>query len=215
MIEQGSPEWFAQRLGKVTASRVADVIAKTKTGYSTSRENYMAQLICERLTSVVVESYTNAAMAHGTETEPLARAAYEALKNVLVDEVSFINHPTIANSGASPDGMIGDDGLLEIKCPNTATHLETLRTKKVPTKYNIQMQWQMASTGRKWCDFVSFDNRLPEHLQLFVARVKRDETYIAELEQEVSKFIRELDATVEYFKKENFNANSGEVEINS
>lgn len=215
MIEQGSPEWFAQRLGKVTASRVADVIAKTKTGYSTSRENYMAQLVCERMTGVVVESYTNAAMAHGTETEPLARAAYEALKDVLVDEVAFINHPTIANSGASPDGMIGEDGLLEIKCPNTATHLETLRTKKVPTKYNTQMQWQMASTGRKWCDFVSFDNRLPEHLQLFVARVKRDEAYIAELEQEVSKFIKELDATVEYFKKENFNANSGETEVNS
>ena len=214
-IKQGSDAWHQQRLGRVTASRVADVIAKTKTGYSTSRENYMAQLVCERMTGTVAESYTNAAMIHGTETEPLARAAYESLKNVLVDEVGFINHPTIQNSGASPDGMIGNDGLLEIKCPNTATHLETLKTKKVPTKYNIQMQWQMASTGRKWCDFVSFDNRLPEHLQLFVARVNRDDAFISELEQEISKFIKELDETVEFFKKENFNAKPGEAEVNS
>jgi putative phage-type endonuclease len=215
MIEQGSPEWFAQRLGKVTASRVADVIAKTKTGYSTSRDNYMAQLVCERMTNTVAESYSNAAMQWGTETEPLARAAYEAYADVLVDEVAMITHPTIEASGASPDGLVGEDGLVEIKCPNTATHLETLRTKKVPTKYNIQMQWQMASTGRKWCDFVSFDNRLPEHLQLFVARVNRDNAFIAELEQEVSKFIKELDATVEFFKKENFNAKSGETKVSS
>lgn len=215
MIEQGSPEWFAQRLGKVTASRVADVIAKTKTGYSTSRDNYMAQLICERMTGVVAESYSNAAMQHGTDTEPLARAAYEAYADVLVDEVAMIPHPTIEQAGASPDGLVGEDGLVEIKCPNTTTHLDTLRTKKVPTKYNIQMQWQMASTGRKWCDFVSFDNRLPEHLQLFVARVNRDDAFIAELEQEVSKFIKELDATVEFFKKENFNAKPGETEISS
>jgi predicted phage-related endonuclease len=129
--------------------------------------------------------------------------------------VGFVNHPTIEAAGASPDGLVGALGLIEIKCPNTATHLETLRTKKVPTKYNIQMQWQMASTGRKWCDFVSFDNRLPEHLQLFFARVKRDDAFIAELEQEVSKFIKELDATVEFFKKENFNAKSGETEVSS
>jgi putative phage-type endonuclease len=214
-IIQGSAEWFAQRIGKVTASRVADVIAKTKTGYSTSRDNYMAQLVCERMTGVVAESYSNAAMQHGTDTEPLARAAYEAHADVLVDEVAMIAHPTIEAAGASPDGLVGDDGLVEIKCPNTATHLETLRTKKVPTKYNIQMQWQMASTGRKWCDFVSFDNRLPEHLQLFVVRVKRDDAFIAELEQEVSKFIKELDATVEFFKKENFNAKPGETEVSS
>ena len=214
-MEQRSIEWFAIRLGKVTASRVADVIAKTKTGYSTSRENYMAQLVCERMTGTMGESFSSTAMQWGTDQEPLARAAYEAAADVLVDEIGFVVHPTIVNAGASPDGLVGDDGLIEIKCPNTATHLETLRTKKVPAKYNIQMQWQMASTGREWCDFVSFDSRLPEHLQLFIARVKRDKEYIAELEQEVSKFVQELEATVQFFKKENFNAKSGEAEINS
>lgn len=193
MIEQGSPEWFAQRLGKVTASRVADVIAKTKTGYSASRENYMAQLICERLTNTKGESFTNSAMQWGTETEPLARAAYEALKDVLVDEVGFVSHPTIEMAGASPDGFVGDSGLLEIKCPNTATHIDTLLSEIVPTKYITQMQWQMVCTGRHWCDFVSFDPRLPAELQLFVKRVECDPVYGAMLEKEVILFLSELD----------------------
>lgn len=193
MIEQGSPEWFAQRLGKVTASRVADVIAKTKTGYSTSRDNYMAQLVCERMTQTVAESFTNAAMQWGTETEPLARAAYEAHADVLVDEVPMIAHPTIEAAGASPDGLVGDDGLVEIKCPNTATHIDTLLSQTVPGKYNTQMQWQMACTGRQWCDFVSFDPRMGDGLQLFVKRVPRDNAYIQMLEEEVRKFLVELD----------------------
>jgi putative phage-type endonuclease len=178
MIEQGSPEWFAQRLGKVTASRVADVIAKTKTGYSTSRDNYMAQLVCERMTNTVAESFTNSAMQWGTETEPLARAAYEAHADVLVDEVAMITHPTIEQAGASPDGYVGSEGLLEIKCPNTATAIDTLLSQSVPSKYIPQIQWQLASTGRQWCDFCSFDPRLPTELQLFVKRVPRDDAYI-------------------------------------
>jgi len=196
MIEQQSPEWFAQRMGKVTASRVADVIAKTKTGYSTSRENYMAQLVCERLTGTVAESYMNAAMQHGVDNEPLARAAYEAVKDVLVDEVAMITHPRIEQAGASPDGLVGDDGLVEIKCPNTATHIDTLLTQTVPGKYIIQMQWQMACTGRKWCDFVSFDPRMPKELQLFIKRVQRDEDYISMLEKEVLSFLMELDVKI-------------------
>jgi putative phage-type endonuclease len=196
MIEQGSPEWFAQRLGKVTASRVADVIAKTKTGYSTSRDNYMAQLVCERMTGVVAESFTNAAMQHGTDTEPLARAAYEAHADVLVDEVAMITHPTIEAAGASPDGLVGDVKQLEIKCPNTATHIDTLLSQTVPGKYNTQMQWQMACTGRQWCDFVSFDPRMSDGLQLFVKRVLRDDAYIAMLEEEVKKFLVELDGKI-------------------
>ena len=166
MLFRSSDAWFQSRIGKVTASRVADVIAKTKTGYSTSRENYMAQLVCERMTGTVAESYTNAAMQHGTDNEPLARAAYEALKDVLVDEVAMITHPTISMAGASPDGLVGDDGLIEIKCPNTATHIDTLLSDKVPSKYVTQMMWQMACTGRQWCDFVSFDPRMPKELQL-------------------------------------------------
>jgi putative phage-type endonuclease len=196
MMDQGSEEWFTIRIGKVTASRVADVIAKTKTGYSASRDNYMAQLICERLTGLKGESFTNAAMQHGTDTEPLARAAYEALKDVLVDEVGFVPHPSIIMAGASPDGLVGDDGLLEIKCPNTATHIETLISKVVPGKYNTQMQFQMACTGRQWCDFVSFDNRLPEELQLFVKRVPRDNMYIRLMEEEIVKFLNELDIKI-------------------
>jgi putative phage-type endonuclease len=173
-MEQQTNEWFTARLGKVTASRVADVIAKTKTGYSASRDNYMAQLICERLTGQKGESFTNPAMQHGVDTEPLARSAYENARSLLVKEVGFINHPRIEMSGASPDGLVADDGLVEIKCPNTATHIDTLLSGKVPTKYITQMQWQMLCCQRKWCDFVSFDNRLPEHLQLFVQEVEFD-----------------------------------------
>ena len=195
-VEQGTPEWFAARLGNVTASRVADVIAKTKSGYSASRENYMAQLICERMTNTVAESYSNAAMAWGTETEPLARAAYESLADVLVDEVGYIAHPTIERAGASPDGLVGLFGLLEIKCPNTATHIDTLITEQVPTKYITQMQWQMICTGRAWCDFVSFDPRLPSGLQMFVKRVEFDAEYAATLEIEVVKFLAELDTKI-------------------
>jgi putative phage-type endonuclease len=201
MMDQGTEEWFTIRIGKVTASRVADVIAKTKTGYSATRDNYMAQLICERLTGLKGESFTNAAMQHGTDTEPLARAAYEALQDVLVDEVGFVPHPSIDMAGASPDGLVGDDGLLEIKCPNTATHIETLISKVVPGKYNTQMQFQMACTGRQWCDFVSFDNRLPEMFQLFVTRVPRDEVFIRLIESEIVQFLAELDDKINKLMK--------------
>ena len=184
-MEQRTDDWFAARLGKVTASRVADVVAKTKSGYSTSRENYMAQLVCERLTGKPAESFTNSAMQWGTDTEPLARAAYEAHMDVLVDEVGFIDHPAIVNSGASPDGLVGSDGLIEIKCPNTATHIDTLLNQAVPKKYADQIFWQMACTNRDWCDFVSYDPRLPPDLQLFIKRIPRDDKYIQLLESEV------------------------------
>ena len=196
MMEQRTEEWFAARMGKVTASRVADVIAKTKTGYSTSRENYLAQLVCEVLTGKPAESYTNAAMQWGVDQEPLARAAYESHQNVLVDEVGFLVHPTIWESGASPDGLVGDFGMVEIKCPNTATHIDTLLTQTVSGKYNTQMQWQMACAGRHWCDFVSFDPRMPSDLQLFVKRVEYDSPYVAMLEKEVMSFLNDLDSKV-------------------
>ena len=195
-VEQGTPEWFAARLGNVTASRVADVIAKTKSGYSASRENYMAQLICERMTNAVAESYSNAAMQWGTETEPLARAAYESFADVLVDEVGYVPHPIIERAGASPDGLVGVDGQIEIKCPNTATHIDTLLSNQVPTKYITQMQWQMACTRRAYCDFVSFDPRLPNGLQLFVKRVEYDAEYAEMLAAEIVKFLEELDAKI-------------------
>ena len=192
-IIQGSPEWFALRVGKVTASRVADVIAKTKTGWGASRANYMAELIAERLTGEPAEKYTNAAMAWGTEKEPDARAAYEFFRDAHVVDVAFINHPVIGMTGASPDGFVGDHGLVEIKCPNTATHLDTLLSQSIPGKYVTQMLWQMACTGRQWCDFVSYDPRLPEAMSLFVKRVERDDKEIADLEAKVAEFLGELD----------------------
>ncbi len=197
MIEQGTPEWFAQRLGKVTASRVADIIAKTKTGVAASRGNYLAQLVAERLTGQAAESFKSGAMQHGTETEPMARMAYETETGQMVTEVAMIQHPKIEMAGASPDGLVGEDGLVEIKCPNTSTHIATLMADKAPSGYMAQMQWQMACTGRAWVDFVSFDPRMPEDMQLFIKRVPRDEKLIAEYEAEVIKFLAEVQETVE------------------
>lgn len=196
-MQQGTEEWRNARIGKVTASRVADIVAKTKTGYSTSRANYMSELICERLTGNATDTYKSPAMMHGTETEPLARTTYEIYSGNMVTEIGLVPHPEIINAAASPDGLIDDDGLLEIKCPNTATHIETLLGKSVPSRYITQIHWQMACTGRKWCDFVSFDNRMPSHLQLFVRRVERNEALVEELEKEVRKFLNELDEKVE------------------
>lgn len=194
--EQGSAEWFQVRLGKVTASRVSDVIAKTKSGWSASRANYMAQLVAERLTGQPQDSYTNAAMQWGIDTEPQARMAYEFRTDATVTPAWFIEHPTIPMSGASPDGLIGDVGLVEIKCPNTATHIETLLGQSIPDKYEAQMQWQMACTGAKWCDFVSFDPRLPEKMRLFVSRAHRNEDRIQFLGAAIQDFLKELDTKV-------------------
>jgi putative phage-type endonuclease len=196
-IVQRTDEWFKARLGKVTASRVADLMARTKTGYSASRQNYMAELICERLTGAPAERFTNAAMVWGTDNEPHAKAAYAFLQDATVDDVGFVLHPSIADFGASPDGLVGTDGLIEIKCPNTATHLETLLTETVEGKYITQMQVQMACTGRQWCDFVSFDPRLPGDMQLFVQRIDRDAARIAEIEAEVTAFLGEIGKKIE------------------
>jgi len=201
-IVQGSPEWFAARLGKITASKIADVMSKGKgSAESAGVRNYRAQLVCERLTGVVEESYTNGAMQRGTELEPFARECYEFIKGVAVQQIGFVNHPTIPMSGASPDGLINDDGLVEFKCPNSATHIDYLLEGVAPAAYIKQMMWQMACTGRQWCDFVSYDPRLPEELQLFIVRLLRDEAMIAEMEtaviafnQSVEKMITDLKA---------------------
>ena len=196
MSEQRTEEWFRERMGKVTASRIADVMARTKSGYGASRKNYMTELLVERLTGEREESYINAAMQRGIDEEPIARTEYELDRGVLVDEVGFVQHPSIEMSGASPDGLVGDDGMVEIKCPNTATHVETLIAKSVDRKYLLQMQWQMACTGRAWCDFVSFDSRMPAELAMVVIRVPRDEVMIEEIAREVTDFLADL-ATLE------------------
>ena len=201
-MEQRTEEWFQHRLGKVTASRISDVIAKTKTGVSTSRQNYLIQLVSERLTGKKGDSYVNQAMLDGIEREDAARSLYMLNKDVDVTEVGFFDHPVIKNSGASPDGAVHAEiegkyaGLIEIKCPIETTHTNTLMSKSVPSKYIPQMQWQMACTGAKWVDFVSYNPNFPVELQLFVSRVDRDDAYIAELEAEVIKFLDEVDQTI-------------------
>jgi len=200
MDQQRTEAWFAARCGRVTASRIADVMARTKSGYSASRANYLAQLVGERLTGEVAPSFSNAAMEWGTEKEPEARAAYSAKTGEIVEETGFHKHPTL-EAGASPDGLVSADGLVEIKCPNSATMIEYLRTRQIPHKYILQMQWQMLCTDRGWCDFVAYDPRLGERLQLLVIRVERDPALIAEIESEVTQFLKELDQTVNELKE--------------
>ena len=199
-MDQRSPEWFADRCGKVTASRMADVVAKTAKGYGASRANYMAELVVERLTGKPTEGFTNAAMQWGTDQEPFARDAYSAKTGELVTEVGFVNHPRIENAGASPDGIVGT-GLVEIKCPNTASHIEYLMSKEPPQKYYYQMQWQMACAMAEFCDWVSYDPRMPQELQLLIVRIYRDEDCIKMLEAEVETFLSELDAKVKALKE--------------
>ena len=194
MITQGSEEWFAQRLGHVTASRMSDVLAKGKSGgEAVTRAKYRMQIIAERITGRVADSFSSAAMEWGTEQEPYARTRYAAVTGRIVDEAEFYTHPTIKWLGASPDGLLNDTGgLLEIKCPNTQTHLGYMLDKKAPAVYINQMQTQMWVTGRAWCDFVSFDPRVPQHLQLFIVRLNRDDALIEKMETEVRKFLSEV-----------------------
>lgn len=188
---QGSNEWLSARCGSLGASRIHDALAKTKTGWGASRDNIMAELITERLTGVSAPSFVNAAMQWGIEHEPDARLAYQFMRDVEVVQVGLIKHPSINGAHASPDGLVGSEGLIEIKCPSSATHIDTLLSGSIPGKYNTQMQWQMICTDRKWCDFVSYDPRLPESMRLFIKRVERDSSL--GLETAVIQFIDELD----------------------
>lgn len=192
-FDQGTPEWLAARAGKVTASRIEAVLAKIKTGEAATRRDYKAQIVAEILTGVPQESgFINDEMRWGTATEPLARAAYEADTGEIVEQVGLVMHPTIERAAASPDGIVGN-GLIEVKCPKTATHLQYLIDGVAPAKYQPQMLWQMACTEQSWVDFVSFDPRLPEDMQLFVVRFQRDDKRIAEMEAEALKFLTEVD----------------------
>jgi len=195
-MDQRTDEWYAARLGKVTASRLSDVLATIKTGEAAARANYRIELVAERLTGKSTPSFTSAAMQWGVDCEPMARSAYETATGLIVTEVGFVDHPTIAMTGASPDGLVGDDGLIEIKCPDTKTHIETLTSKQVPPKYIPQMQWQMACTGRAWVDFVSFDPRLPEHLMLEIIRVDRDQSLIDKYSEAVNRFLADVSQTI-------------------
>lgn len=196
-IEQRTEEWYAARCGSLGASALGDMMAKTKDGKpAASRANLRAKLVIERLTGVQEDGFKSAAMQHGIDMEDAARMAYEARTGVFVTQTGLHTHPEIKGTHASPDGLVGDEGLIEIKCPNSATHIDTLKSKKVPTKYLYQMQWQMRCTDRLWCDFVSFDDRLPENLQMFLVRIHRDDKQIAILEDEVRKFLAEVEDDV-------------------
>lgn len=197
MSEQGSAQWRQERCGKVTASRIADMMARTQTGWGASRGNYLAELVTERLTGIPTEHFTSDAMKWGTETEPLARAAYEFYRDQEVQLVGFMQHPTIAMAGASPDGLVGTRGMAQFKCPNTRTHLETLLGAKIGGGYIKQCQFEMAVAKRDWNDWCSFDPRLPGHLQLRVIRVARDQDLIDEIETATKDFLAEIAATIQ------------------
>lgn len=199
MIEQGTEAWFQMRLGKITASRITDVIAQVKSGEAAGRENYRIELVCERLTGKPTEGFTNAHMERGTELEPFARAWYEVETGEFVKQVPFVDHPTIKNAGASPDGIIGE-GLIEIKCPMAKTHIKYLLEDRVPAKYMPQMAWQMACTHSKWVDFVSYCPELPADMQMFIKRYERDDSYIAELEAKVIEFDIEVEQMIARLK---------------
>ena len=192
-ILQGSKEWHELRLGKITASRITDVLASPD---SITRNKYKNELIRQRMTGVIVESYSNIHMERGIALEPLARASYEVLYKTMVNQVAFVGHPTIEMAGASPDGLVGDKGLIEIKCPTPDNHIENLINDVAPKKYYGQMQWQMACLKKDWCDFISFDPDTHEHLKLFVKRVLRDDIWIKKAEQAVIAFDKEVEAGV-------------------
>lgn len=197
MAVQGTEAWRQDRCGKVTASRVIDVVKKIKSGaYSADRKNYLAELLVERLTGRPAAHFKSKAMDWGSEQEALARELYEFETGRLIETVGFVDHPLIPMAGASPDGLVGADGLVEFKCPESATHLETLLGAPIPEEYVIQMQWQLACTRRVWCDFTSFDPVMPDDMKRHTRRVQRDDVVIRHLEAEVRGFLMELDAKV-------------------
>tara|TARA_R110000824_G_scaffold16814_3_gene69193 strand:+ start:699 stop:1319 length:621 start_codon:yes stop_codon:yes gene_type:complete len=206
-MEQRSAEWFSARLGKVTASNVDNIIVKVKNGESTYKRRYRMQLVTERLTNKVVPIFMNSAMAHGVEFEDEARVKYANKMKLLIGkdvrEVGFINHPTIKMAGASPDGLVGLNGLIEIKCPQPMTHTETLQTGVIAKKYIHQMQWQMSCVGKDWCDFVSYHPDFPKEYQLFIKRVERDNDLIGRCEVDVINFLKEVEDIIKSIKESN------------
>jgi putative phage-type endonuclease len=200
-MQQGTNEWRLARCGSLGASQLSDALAKTKSGWGASRENLKSRMVIERLTGLPVDGYESPAMIWGRDKEEEARIAYSFMTGYDVTEVGLYKHPTIIGTHASPDGLVNDDGCIEIKCPNSATHIEVLKTNQIAHKYILQMQWQMACADRQWCDFVSFDPRMPDHLMLYIARVQRDSDMLATLESEVAAFLVEVDEDVKALSK--------------
>jgi putative phage-type endonuclease len=195
-VTQGTPEWHQARVGSLGASRVHDAVARTRNGWAASRAGVLSDIVCERLTGLPVETFITEAMRRGTALEPEARAAYVFQRDVDVELVGLVRHPRIAGAHASPDGLVADSGLVEIKCPNTTAHLATLLAGTIPDRYVTQVMWQMACIGRAWCDLASYDDRLPEPLRLNVTRIERDDARIVELEEQVTEFLAEVEQTL-------------------
>jgi putative phage-type endonuclease len=202
-MEQRTDEWFKARLGKVTASKISDVLAKIRSGEAAVRRNYKMQLATERLTGQKTDSYINQAMQDGIDREDTAREIFEIVRDIKVEQVGFIDHPTIKMSGASPDGLLPDNGVLEIKCPVETTHTTNLLERKLPTRYTSQVQWQMACTGAEYANFVSYNPNFEPKLQLIYVEVERDKEYIEMLEEEVSTFLTEVDDIINILRELN------------
>lgn len=202
-MEQRTDEWFKARLGKVTASKISDVLAKIRTGEAAVRRNYKMQLATERLTGQKTDSYINQAMQDGIDREDTAREIFEIVRDIKVEQVGFIDHPTIKMAGASPDGLLPDNGVLEIKCPVETTHTTNLLERKLPSRYVSQVQWQMACTGAEYANFVSYNPNFEPKLQLIYLDVERDDEYIEMLEEEVSTFLTEVDDIINILRELN------------
>lgn len=200
-LVQGTDEWRAARVGSLGASQIHEATARIKSGWGASRANVMAAMIAERLTGVAADGFMSTAMQHGMDFEPEARAAYAFYHGMDVETVGIFTHPKIAGTHASPDGWVKPHGLIEIKCPNTATHIDTLLALSIPEKYVKQMQWQMACSETQWCDFVSYDPRMPENMRLFVRRVPRNAEMIANLEKDVVEFMAELEQRLDALQR--------------
>jgi putative phage-type endonuclease len=194
---QGTDEWRQARCGSIGASDAPSVVRRVKSGgFSADRENLLAVKVLERITNTPVEPYRSAAMLQGTAREPEARMTYALVKGVEVEQIALVPHPFIQGAHASPDGLIGLDGLVEIKCPMAAQHLDTLLNGQISSDHLTQMMWQMACTGRAWDDFVSYSSDFPGPMQIWIKRVHRDAKLIAELEREISQFVKEIDRKV-------------------
>ena len=195
-LEQGTDEWKIARLGYVSASNLDAVMAKGKSGEAITRKKYKVRLAAERLTGEITESYSNSAMEWGVVNEEKAAMAYEVSKDTLLDRTGFWKHPTIPWLGCSPDRLVGSDGLVEIKCPDSSTHIDYWFSKQVPAEYVKQVQGQIWVMDREWCDFVSYDPRMPEKNRLLVVRAYRDETLIKQMQEEVEKFLNEVEGLI-------------------
>ncbi|MBX4335574.1 lambda exonuclease family protein [Bartonella raoultii] len=199
-MEQRTAEWFQARLGKVTASNIYNILSKTAKGTPTSKyEDYKIKLITERLTGEISPHYENEDMRWGIEHEENALHEYSLIHDANVTKCGFIQHPTIEMAGASPDGLVDEHGLIEIKCPRSTTHMRFFINDEIKPEYHAQMQFQMACTGRKWCDFISYDPRFTgqsSHLRMKIKRIHRDEKHIEQINQAVEAFLKEIEQEI-------------------